>query len=98
MRHFLQENDFTNEETVDVFSTAFDLKSNRISKPTTADLGGQSWGMLFYKQSTRTRVSFEVGIRELGGNPLILDQSSTQIGRGESVVDTAKVLSVFWTG
>ena len=97
MRHFLQENDFTNEETVDVFSTAFDLKSNRSQRPTT-DLGGQSWGMMFYKQSTRTRVSFEVGIRELGGNPLILDQSSTQIGRGESVADTAKVLSRFLDG
>ena len=53
--------------------------------------------MLFHKKSTRTRVSFEVGIRELGGNPLILDQSSTQIGRGESVEDTVKVLSDSWT-
>ena len=54
--------------------------------------------MLFHKKSTRTRVSFEVGIRELGGNPLILDQSSTQIGRGESVEDTTKVLSRFLDG
>jgi ornithine carbamoyltransferase len=54
--------------------------------------------MLFHKKSTRTRVSFEVGIRELGGNPLILDQSSTQIGRGESVEDTVKVLSRFLDG
>ena len=54
--------------------------------------------MLFHKKSTRTRVSFEVGIRELGGNPLILDQSSTQIGRGESIEDTVKVLSRFLDG
>ena len=97
MRHFLQENDFSMEETAEVFSSAFELKSNRFKRPTT-DLGGQSWGMIFFKQSTRTRVSFEVGIRELGGNPLILDQSSTQIGRGESIPDTAKVLSRFLDG
>ena len=97
MRNFLQENDFQNEEIKEIFSTAFDLKKNRLLRPT-KDLAGQSWGMLFYKQSTRTRVSFEVGIRELGGNPLILDQSSTQIGRGESIEDTAKVLSRFLDG
>ena len=97
IRHFLQENDFSQEEVIQIFASAYDLKSTRSQRPT-ADLGGQSWGMMFYKQSTRTRVSFEVGIRELGGNPLILDQSSTQIGRGESVADTAKVLSRFLDG
>lgn len=97
IRHFLQENDFSQEEVIQIFASAYDLKSTRPQRPT-ADLGGQSWGMMFYKQSTRTRVSFEVGIRELGGNPLILDQSSTQIGRGESVADTAKVLSRFLDG
>ena len=76
MRNFLQENDFQKDELVQIFAKAFDLKNNRAQRPT-KDLAGQSWGMLFYKQSTRTRVSFEVGIRELGGNPLILDQSST---------------------
>jgi ornithine carbamoyltransferase len=97
MRHFLKENDFSPEEVIKMFASAFDLKSGRSHRPTT-DLAGQSWGMMFYKQSTRTRVSFEVGIRELGGNPLILDQSSTQIGRGESIADTAKVLSRFLDG
>ena len=97
MRNFLQENDFQREEVVQIFAKAFNLKNNRAQRPT-KDLAGQSWGMLFYKQSTRTRVSFEVGIRELGGNPLILDQSSTQIGRGESIEDTAKVLSRFLDG
>jgi len=97
MKHFLQENDFSSEEIKEIFNHSFALKTNRAQRPTT-DLAGQTWGMLFHKKSTRTRVSFEVGIRELGGNPLILDQSSTQIGRGESVEDTVKVLSRFLDG
>lgn len=97
MRHFLQENDFSVSEIKEVFASASALKSLRYERPTN-DLAGQNWGMMFYKQSTRTRVSFEVGIKELGGNPLILDQSSTQIGRGESIEDTAKVLSRFLDG
>ncbi|MEK9783614.1 MAG: ornithine carbamoyltransferase [Opitutales bacterium] len=97
MRHFLQENDFSEEEVKAIFASAFELKESRSQRPST-DLKGGSWGMMFYKQSTRTRVSFEVGIRELGGNPVILDQSSTQIGRGESIADTARVLSRFLDG
>jgi len=97
MKHFLQENDFTISEIQEIFQHAFAYKSNRAQRPTT-DLAGQTWGMLFHKKSTRTRVSFEVGIRELGGHPLILDQSSTQIGRGESIEDTVKVLSRFLDG
>ena len=97
MKHFLQENDFSAEEIKEIFTHAFAYKANRAQRPTN-DLAGQTWGMLFHKKSTRTRVSFEVGIRELGGNPLILDQSSTQIGRGESIEDTVKVLSRFLDG
>ena len=97
MKHFLEENNFVKEEITSVFKHAFDFKQNRIQRPS-EDLLGQSWGMLFYKNSTRTRVSFEVGIRELGGNPVLLDLSSTQIGRGESVKDTARVLSRFLDG
>ena len=97
MRHFLEENDFVKEEIISVFEYAFEFKKNRIQRPT-KDLMGQSWGMLFHKNSTRTRVSFEVGIRELGGNPVLLDLSTTQIGRGESIEDTAKVLSRFLDG
>ena len=97
MKHFLEENNFVKEEITSVFDHAFDFKQSRMQRPT-EDLSGQSWGMLFYKNSTRTRVSFEVGIRELGGNPVLLDLSSTQIGRGESVKDTARVLSRFLDG
>ena len=97
MKHFLEENNFTKEEIQSIFAQAFWFKENRKARPS-IDLKSQSWGMLFYKNSTRTRVSFEVGIRELGGNPILLDLSSTQIGRGESVQDTAKVLSRFLDG
>ena len=97
MKHFLTESDFDRNEIIEVFEHASLFKQNRTQRPS-ADLSGQNWGMLFYKNSTRTRVSFEVGIRELGGNPLILDQSSTQIGRGESIEDTVRVLSRYLDG
>lgn len=97
MKHFLTESDFDRNEIIEVFEHASLFKQNRAQRPS-ADLSGQNWGMLFYKNSTRTRVSFEVGIRELGGNPLILDQSSTQIGRGESIEDTVRVLSRYLDG
>ena len=97
MKHFLTESDFDQNEIIEVFQDASGFKRHRLNRPD-SDLLGQSWGMLFYKNSTRTRVSFEVGIRELGGNPLVIDQSSTQIGRGESIEDTARVLSRYLDG
>jgi ornithine carbamoyltransferase len=97
MKHFLTEYDFDQNEIIDVFEKAFEFKSDRQNRPT-SELRGQNWGMLFYKNSTRTRVSFEVGIRELGGNPLVMDQASTQIGRGESASDTIRVLSRYLDG
>lgn len=97
MKHFLTENDFDRDEIIEIFEQASHCKKNRVERPS-SHLAGQSWGMLFYKNSTRTRISFEVGIRELGGNPIVLDQSSTQIGRGESIKDTARVLSRYLDG
>ncbi|CAI8260266.1 MAG: Ornithine carbamoyltransferase [Opitutia bacterium UBA7350] len=96
MQHFLKETDFTLEEAQSVFQTAKSYKEARPNNP--AILDQQSWGLLFYKSSTRTRVSFEVGIHELGGFPIVLNAQNTQIGRGESVADSAKVLSRYLQG
>ena len=97
MKHFIHETDFSFDETKEIFLRAFFHKRNR-RKRSIGELVGQSWGLLFYKNSTRTKVSFEVGIQELGGHPLTLDHSTSQIGRGESIKDTVKVLSRYLDG
>jgi len=97
MKHFLKETDFKSHELGEVFALAREFKANRGRNPTPS-LAGQTWAMIFSKSSTRTRVSFEVGIHELGGNPLFLNKNDIQLGRGESVEDTAKVLSRFVHG
>lgn len=96
LRHFLAETDFTAAEAGGIFALARRLKRERgrHERP----LAGQTWAMIFAKSSTRTRVSFEVGIHELGGNPLFLSKNDIQIGRGESIADTARVLSRFVHG
>ncbi len=95
-KHFLKETDFTPAEVAKIFANAREMKQARTQTPKT--LVGQSWGMLFYKNSTRTRISFEVGLHELGAHPLILSASNTQISRGESTADTAKVMSRYLHG
>jgi ornithine carbamoyltransferase len=97
MKHFLKETDFKAHELGEVFALARDFKAQRGRGVSTA-LAGQTWALLFSKTSTRTRVSFEVGIHELGGNPLFLNRNDLQLGRGESVEDTARVLSRFVHG
>jgi len=97
MKHFLKETDFKSHELGGVFALAREFKAQRGRKPA-SPLAGQTWAMIFSKSSTRTRVSFEVGIHELGGNPLFLNRNDIQIGRGESVADTARVLSRFVHG
>jgi len=82
MRHFLKETDFSAEELPEIFALAQQLKAERGAT----------------KSSTRTRVSFEVGIHELGGYPIFLSKSDIQLGRGETVADTARVLSRYLHG
>ena len=98
MKHFLKETDFQRSELPQLFALARDLKRTRGTRGAPTPLEGQTWAMIFSKSSTRTRVSFEVGIRELGGNPLFLNRNDIQIGRGETIEDTARVLSRFVHG
>jgi ornithine carbamoyltransferase len=97
MKHFLKETDFKAPELPELFALARSLKQGR-GRKVEAPLAGQTWAMIFSKSSTRTRVSFEVGIHELGGNPLFLNRGDIQLGRGETVEDTARVLSRFVHG
>jgi ornithine carbamoyltransferase len=97
MRHFLKETDFTRAEVASVFASAAAMKQSR-GQGSLAPLARQSWGLLFFKKSTRTRVSFQVGVHELGGHPVMLNADELQLSRGESVGDTARVLSRYLHG
>jgi ornithine carbamoyltransferase len=97
MKHFLKETDLKPSEVAEVFSLARELKRSR-GRLASTELAGQTWALVFAKSSTRTRVSFEVGINELGGSPLYLNTNDIQLGRGESLEDTARVLSRFVHG
>jgi ornithine carbamoyltransferase len=98
MKHFLKETDFARSELPKLFALARELKRKRGTKGAPKPLAGQTWALIFSKSSTRTRVSFEVGIHELGGNPLFLNKNDIQMGRGETIEDTARVLSRFVHG
>ena len=90
VRHFLADDDLTPAEQSRVLDLAARLKADRrASRP----LDGRSVALVFEKPSTRTRLSFEVGVAELGGHPLVVDAQSTQLGRGETIEDTARVMS-----
>ncbi|MCW2599626.1 MAG: argF [Frankiales bacterium] len=90
-RHFLTDDDLTPAEQSQVLDLAAQLKRTRYDGP--KPLSGKAVAVVFEKPSTRTRLSFEIGIAELGGHPVILDAQSTQLGRGETIEDTARVLS-----
>ena len=98
MKHLLKLSDLTKEELYSILDLADELKAERkagIKKPY---LQGKTLGMIFRKSSTRTRVSFEVGIHELGGKGLFLSSNDLQIGRGEETADTIRVLSRYLDG
>jgi len=90
-RHFLIDDDLSPVEVVAILDQADRLKKDRLAARPLA--GPRSVAVLFEKQSTRTRVSFEVGIAELGGHPLIIDARTSQLVRGEPIEDTGQVLS-----
>ncbi|MGR3762561.1 ornithine carbamoyltransferase [Rossellomorea sp. NS-SX7] len=83
--------DYTTEEVHELLSLAEHLKKNPVSKK----LEGKTLGMIFEKSSTRTRVSFEAGMLQMGGHAIYLNSRDIQLGRGESIADTAKVLSSY---
>jgi ornithine carbamoyltransferase len=90
-RHFLRDDDLTPAEQAAVLDLAATLKADRFGHRPLA--GPQAVAVIFEKQSMRTRVSFETGVAELGGHPVILDAQTTHLGRGETIEDAARVLS-----
>ena len=98
IRHLLTGREFDRAALEKLIETTASLKAGRGKANQPRPLEGKSIGMIFAKSSTRTRVSFEVGIHELGGQPIYLDESKTQMGRGETIADTARVLSRFLHG
>jgi ornithine carbamoyltransferase len=97
-RHFTRVANWSGEELVRVLDLADDLKNRQHRREEHQLLPGRALGMIFQKPSTRTRVSFEVGIAQLGGHALYLAASDLQLGRGETLRDTATVLSRYLDG
>ena len=98
MKHLLKLMDWSTEEIISTLDLADRLKEEKKKGIRHPILEGKTLGMIFEKSSTRTRVSFEVGMHELGGQALFLSSKELQIGRGEPVEDTARVLSRFLDG
>lgn len=89
-RHFLRDDDLTNAEQNEVLKLGMAFSQNRFER--TPLTGPKAVAVIFDKPSTRSRVSFSVGVAELGGYPLVIDAAGSQLGRGESIADTARVL------
>lgn len=98
MKHLLKMLDLSREEIMEILNLADQLKYEQKHGIPHNHLQGKTLGMIFQKASTRTRVSFETGMYQLGGNALFLSASEMQIGRGEPVQDTARVLSRYIDG
>jgi len=93
VRHFLTLKDFTKEEILEIIEIGLEIKKNLKAGVYKKELEMQTLGMIFEKSSTRTRVSFEAGMFQLGGHALFLSNRDIHLGRGEPVADTAKVIS-----
>lgn len=97
-RHLLTLQDWSADEILQTLSLALQLKAKQKAGVPHPLLAGKSLAMIFSKSSTRTRVSFEVGMQQLGGHALFLSSKDIQLGRGEPIADTAKVLSRYVDG
>ena len=98
MKHLLKLSDLSEKEIVEILNLADQLKYEKKNGIKHHLLKGKTLGLIFEKSSTRTRVSFEVGMYDLGGSALFLSNANTQLGRGEPVEDTARVLSRYLDG
>ena len=98
MKHLISIHDLAREEVDEILALAIDLKERQRRREPHQLLAGRTLAMIFEKPSTRTRDSFETGIFQLGGQPLVLTPGDTQLGRGETIHDTAKVLSRYVDG
>jgi len=98
MKHLLTVEQLSSREITDLLKSAAKFKKGRGKAKQPQPLKGQTWALIFNKASTRTRVSFEVGIGELGGTSLYLSINDIQMGRGETVADTARTLSRYVHG
>lgn len=98
MKHLLKMSDLSTEEIIEILNLTDQLKYELKHNIPHPHLKGKTLGMIFQKASTRTRVSFETGMYQLGGYPLFLSSHDLQIGRGEPVQDTARVLSRYLDG
>jgi len=97
-KNFLKLTDLTKVEVLELLKKAAELKKFKAEGTTHQPLKGKSLGMVFNKNSTRTRISFEVGMFELGGHSLFLTPDQMQLGRGETIADSARVLSRYLDG
>jgi len=93
VRHFLTLKDYTKEEILEILNIGLEIKKEVKARELKPRLSGQTLAMIFEKSSTRTRVSFEVGMYQLGGHALFLSNRDIHLGRGEPVKDTARVIS-----
>ncbi|MBM7693971.1 ornithine carbamoyltransferase [Peribacillus deserti] len=97
-KDFLTISDFTSDQIASILESAKKIKAKKTLGESYLPLKDKTLGMIFEKSSTRTRVSFEVGMLQLGGNALFLSSNDLQIGRGETIADTARVLSEYLDG
>jgi ornithine carbamoyltransferase len=97
-RDFLSIHDLSREEVIETLALAKELKQLERDHTYKSALAGQTWGLIFHKPSLRTRISFEVGINQLGGAPIYITDAEIQLGKRETIADAARVLSRYLGG